>query len=494
MNLFIASLATETNTFSPMPTSLKSFHVARGGDYSTYPPFADSVLALWHKMGEARGWNVVESVCAAAEPAGKTLKTVYENFRDEIIRDLKAAGKVDAVLLDLHGAMVADGYDDCEGDLIAAVRAVVGPDVPVGVELDLHCHISDTMMTQATAIITYKEYPHTDFAARAVELFNLISDTVDGKVKPTMAAFDCRMVALYYPTQEPTRSFVDKLYALEGKDGVLSLSLGHGFPWGDVPELGTKMIAITDNDPAKAATLAESLGCEFYDMREQVLPRYFSIDEAIDHALSVEGGPVVLADVSDNAGGGAPSDSTYVLKRLLERGIQNVAIACFYDPGAVGMAMDAGEGARLDLRVGGKLGRTSGDPLDLMADILKIAPNAIQHFGPEDNVQSIPLGDSVGIHTNGIDLVLISERTQTFSPEVFTNVGIDPTQKKIVIVKSTQHFHARFAPIAVEVGYIGGPGAVAPDFKAIPFRHVDRDLWPLVDHPFGSRPSTDLNA
>jgi microcystin degradation protein MlrC len=484
MKLFIASLATETNTFSPMPTSLKSFHVTRGGDYSAYPPFKDSVLALWHKMGNARGWDVTESICALAEPAGKTLKAVYEFFRNEILHDLEVAGKVDAVLLDLHGAMVADGYDDCEGDLIAAVRRVVGPDVPIGVELDLHCHISDTMIAQATAIISYKEYPHTDFAARAIELFNLIADTVEGKVKPTMAAYDCRMVALYYPTQEPTRSFVDKLYALEGSDGILSLSLGHGFPWGDVPDLGTKMIAITDNDMTQAEELAQALGREFYAMREQVLPRYYSIDEAIDYALGVTGGPVVLADVSDNAGGGAPSDSTYVLKRLLERGITDVAIGCFYDPIAVGVAMDAGEGARLELRVGGKLGRMSGDPLDLTVDILGISPDAVQYFGPEDNRQTVPLGSSVGIRTNGIDIVLISERTQTFSPEVFTNVGIDPTQKKIVIVKSTQHFHARFAPIAVEVGYIGAPGAVAPNFKAIPFERVDRALWPVVDNPF----------
>ena len=485
MNLFIASLATETNTFSPMPTSLKSFNVARGGDYSSYPPFKDSVVALWRKLADERGWTAVESLIAAAEPAGKTLRSVYEGFRDEIIADLKAAEPVDAVLLDLHGAMVAEGYDDCEGDLIAAVRAVVGPNVPVGVELDLHCHISETMMTQATAIITYKEYPHTDFAARAVELFNLIADTVEGKVKPTMAAFDCRMIALYYPTQQPMRGFVDKLYGLEGKDGVLSVSLAHGFPWGDVADLGTKMIVITDNDAAQAEELAQALGREFYDLREQVLPRFFDIDGAIDYALAFEGGPLVLADVSDNAGGGAPSDSTYVLRRLIERGVKNVAIGCFYDPGAVALAMDAGEGARLELRVGGKLGRMSGDPVDLLATVLKVAPDAVQYFGPDDNRQDVPLGDSVGIHAGGIDVVLISTRTQTFSPEVFTNVGIDPTQRKIVIVKSTQHFHARFAPIAAEVRYIGGPGSVAPDFANIPFQNVDRALWPIVADPFG---------
>ncbi|MBZ0290367.1 MAG: M81 family metallopeptidase, partial [Anaerolineae bacterium] len=323
MKFFTACLATETNTFSPMPTSEKSFFVARHGDYSTYPPYKDSVVALFCKLATARGWEVAESLIANAEPAGKTLKKVYEKFRDEILAELRQAVPVDAVLLDLHGAMVADGYDDCEGDLIAAVRQIVGPDVPVGVELDLHCHITDKMVSNATAIITYKEYPHTDFADRAVELFNLIADTVEGKVKPTMGVFDCRMIGLFYPTQEPMKSYVAKMKALEGKDGVLSVSLAHCFPWGDVPDLGAKTLVVTDNNPGQAAQLAEQLGRELYAMRDTVYPRYLGIDAALDEALAVGKSPVVLADVSDNSGGGAPGDSTFVLKRLLERKIEN---------------------------------------------------------------------------------------------------------------------------------------------------------------------------
>lgn len=486
MKIFGASLATETNTFSPMPTGLKSFVVARKGDYSTYPPFKDSVVALWRRMTVERSDEFVESLIAAAEPAGKTLKKVYEDFRDEIVTDLKAALPVDAVLLDLHGAMVADGYDDCEGDLIAHVRAVVGADVPIGVELDLHCHLTDLMIQQATAIITYKEYPHTDFAERAVELFNVIMDTVEGKVKPTMALFDCGMISLYYPTQEPTKSFKEKMSALEGKDGVLSVSLGHGFPWGDVPGLGTKMLVVTNNDSAGAEELAESLGREFYAMRAEVTPRFYDIDGVLDHALAVSGAPVVIADVSDNSGGGAPNDSTFVLRRMLERGITNAAIGCIWDPIAASVAIEAGEGAQLDLRIGGKMGPMSGDPLDLHVTVGKIALEAVQYFGPEETKQESLLGNSVAVNANGIDIVLISTRTQTFSPHVFTNVGIDPATRKMLIVKSTQHFYARFAPIASEVTYVAAPGAVAPDFKAIPYVVASRHRYPMVDDPLGT--------
>ncbi|MEO8393015.1 MAG: M81 family metallopeptidase [Chloroflexota bacterium] len=481
MKLFGACLATETNTFSPMPTGLKSFNVARKGDYSTYPLYKDSVVALWGKMSRERGYEYVESLIAGAEPAGKTLKAVYENFRDEILADLKAALPVDAVLLDLHGAMVAVGYDDCEGDLIDHVRQIVGADVPIGVELDLHCHISELMVKQATIIITYKEYPHTDTADRAVELFNLIVQTVKGEIKPTMALFDTGMISLYYPTQEPMKSYVDQLKALEDKDDVLSASLGHGFPWGDVPALGTKTLVVTDNDQAGADELAQSLGRELYAMRERAVPYYYGVDAALDYALAAKGAPIVIADVSDNAGGGAASDSTFLLRRMLERGITNVAIGCIWDPIAASVAIEAGEGAQLDLRIGGKMGVMSGDPVDLHVTVGKIALKALQYFGPDD--AEVPIGDSVAVSANGIEIVLISTRTQTFGPHVFTNVGIDPAKKKILIVKSTQHFYARFAPIAAEVIYVAAPGAVAPTFKTIPYEVASHNRWPMTDDP-----------
>lgn len=485
MKLFTACLATETNTFSPIPTGLKSFVITRKGDYSTYPPFADSGVAFWRKMADKRGWETSESIIAAAEPAGKTLKAVYERYRDEILADLTAAMPVDLVLLDLHGAMVADGYDDCEGDLIAGVRRIVGANVPIGVELDLHCHITPLMIEQATIIITYKEYPHTDTLDRAVELFNITADAAEGKVKPTMALFDCKMIGLYYPTQEPMKSYVDRLKQLEQEPGVLSVSLGHGFPWGDVPGLGTKTLVVTDGDATKAAALAEQLGHDLYAMRDRAIPTFHSIDSGLDAALAIEESPVVIADVSDNPGGGAPGDSTYVLKRMLERGITNAAVGCIYDPIAVTLAFEAGIGATLDLRIGGKMGRMSGDALDLTVTVIGLQAQAVQHFGAEGAQMTMPMGDCAGVHVNGIDIVLYSLRGQTFSPEVFSNVGIDPLQRHILIAKSTQHFYAAFSRIAAQVIYVAAPGATAPDFKSIPYQIADTNRYPIVNDPMG---------
>ncbi len=480
MKLFTALLGTETNTFSPFLTGLQNFeqtYLIRNGNHGDAPASIAVPMVRWREMAQARGWEVVESLAAFAVPAGITLRPIYEALRDEILADLRAALPVDAVLLNMHGAMVAEGYDDCEADLTQRVRALVGTQTVIGVELDLHCHIIQELIDNADVVITYKEYPHTDPPERAEELFTIVADAVEGKTKPVSSLYDCGMIGVYHTTREPVKGFVAKMQALEGKDGVLSISLGHGFPWGDVPELGTRVVVVTDNQPDKGAALAKQLGDEFYALRDRVQPTYHSIDTALDMALAAEGQPIVLADVADNSGGGAPNDSTFILRRLLERGIGNAAIGCIWDPVLVAVAMELGEGVEADLRIGGKMGPMSGDPVDMRVRVGQIAPNAMQVFGGGTG----KLGDAVALHgPNGIDIVAITHRTQTFSPHVFTNVGIDPAQKKILVVKSMQHFHAGFAPIAAQILYVSAPGSLVPDIAQIPYRRARTSLWPIT--------------
>jgi microcystin degradation protein MlrC len=479
MRLFAAAFLTETNTFSPFLTGMQNFessYLKRGGDHGA-DPTSDALVPLrWKALSMERGWEFVESISAFAQPAGYTLRHVYEQLREEILTDLRAAMPVNMVLLNLHGAMAAHGYDDCEGDLTAHVREVVGPDVPIGVELDLHCHITDLLVKSANAVITYKEYPHTDMVERCEELFAIIADAAEGKTKPVNALADAGMIGVFHTSHAPVRAFVNRMIALEGKDGVLSVSLGHGFPGGDVPDLGTRVVVVTDGRPEEGQAVAEQLAAEFYAQRDTLQPTYLSIDDALDQALASSTRPVVLADVSDNAGGGAPNDSTFVLRRILERGISNAAIGCIWDPITVAVARENGEGVETTLRIGGKMGPMSGDPVDLQVRIGKIARNAMQRFGGG----SSPLGDSVALHgPNGVDIVVNSLRTQTFSPHVFSNVGIDPLQKQILVVKSMQHFYAGFAPIAAKVLYVAAPGALVPDFKLLDYRKARRDIWPM---------------
>ena len=335
----------------------------------------------------------------------------------------------------------------------------------------------------ATALVLFKEYPHVDVPERADDLFTVIEGAIEGRTKPVMAAFDCRMIGVFHTTREPMRGFVDKLQAMEGKDGVLSLSIGHGFPWADVKEMGTRLIAITDNDKAKAEKLARELGMEFFAMREQTQPPYVTLDAAMARVSSHNlPKPMVLADVSDNAGGGAASDSTFILKELLDRKVKDAALAMIWDPGAVKLAFEVGEGAELDIRLGGKLGPQSGLPVDARAKVLKVEKDVTIEFGGErKSVGSI--GDAAALEIEGVTVIVNSRRTQCLSRDCFTKLGVDPSTKKVVVVKSMQHFHAAYAPIASEVVYVAAPGALVPDWSLLPYKKADKAQWPFVAQP-----------
>ena len=487
MKVFFATLSTETNTFSPIPTGRAAFMGDRDWyrtEGSKHPAaMGNRALIEFRARAEADGYEIAESICASAQPAGTTLRNIYEELRDMILADVRAAMPVDVVLLNMHGAMVADGYEDAEGDTLARVREIVGPKATIGIELDLHCHLTELMRTSADVIITYKEYPHIDIAERAAELYTLCTAAQRGEIKPVMAYHDCRMISMWRTTVEPMKSFVARMAALEGKDGILSVSFGHGFPWGDVPEVGAKMVVIADGDAAKAAALAKTLGEEIWAIREECFPRHDTIDGGIDAALEPGQGPIVIADVADNAGGGAPSDNTAILRRLVDRDVQGVAIGCFWDPIAVKFCVEAGVGATFDLRIGGKCGVASGDPVDLKVTVMALK---------EDHSQGglsggrAPMGSSAWVRAGGIDIILNSTRTQVFQPDAFEGIGCTLTDKKIVVVKSTQHFHAGFAPIARSVRYVAAPGAIGPDFAAIPFTRRTTPYWPRVANPWAT--------
>lgn len=485
MKIFTASLATETNTFAAAPTGrggYEEFGLWRDNACVAAPEGEAMLPRHLLRLCQEGGHVMVESLYAFAQPSGPTLRSVHEEFRGQILEDLRAAMPVDVVQLFLHGAMVAEGCDDCEGDLLTRVRAIVGPDVAVGAELDLHCHFTERMRRAADALVAYKEYPHIDMAERATELFRLLVATAERRVRPTTAVFDCRMVGLWHTTAEPMAGFVRRMQSFEGRDGVLSVSLGHGFPWGDVAESGARLWVITDNDLPRAQVLAEQLGREFWALREQTASTTFGIDAALDEALRVEGGPVVLADVADNAGGGAPSDSTFILRRILERGIGNAVLGAFWDLGAVQICKEAGVGTTLALRIGGKCGPSSGDPVDLRMTVRAVREGHSQDvFGSRWT-----LGTSVWVESEGgVHLLLCSVRSQVYGCDAFTGLGIGLHDKKLIVVKSTQHFHAAFAPLAKAVLYVSAPGAITPDFANIPYRVRNLDYWPRIADPHG---------
>jgi len=481
--LFIACLGTETNTFSNMPTGMQTFAetMLYHGDASEKSEelFA-APLKVWRKRAEDLQADVVESLAAFAQPAGVTVRKVYEDFRDEILTDLKAASPVDAVMLSMHGAMVAEGYDDCEGDLILRCREIVGPDVIIGVELDLHCSITTTITENADVVVLFKEYPHIDAVERAEEVFELSLAALRGEITPVIAIHDLKMISMWRTPVGEAANIVSHMTELEGSDGVLSVSLAHGFPWGDVPDASAKVLVMADGNADLAQTTADQIGAKIWSLKDETHPTGLTIDEALDQGTEAANGPVVLADLGDNAGVGAPSDSTFILQRIVARGLENVLSGIFWDPVSVRFCMEAGEGAEFDLRVGGKVGVASGDPVDLRITVRKILTDARQPFAGS----FAPLGNAVWVSAaNDLDLLLCDNRCQTFHPEAFTQMGIDLSAKQIVVVKSTQHFYSGFAPVAAEILYVSAPGAIPMDFADIEFRKFKDPYWPRVQNP-----------
>lgn len=481
MRIFTATLATETNTFSPLPTSLASYKdgvFLRPGEHpDDAPRMCTAPLFVARRRAAKDGFTLIEGSCFAASPAGTTNRQDYETMREEILAQLRAALPVDAVVLGLHGAMVAFGYDDVEGDILARVREIVGPKCVIGVELDPHCHLTRQRLKFSDIIVLYKEFPHTDVVERAEDLLDLVLATLAGKIKPVMSVYDCRQIQSYPTTLPLMRGFVDKIKALEGKDGILSVSIAHCFPYADVPELSGRVLVIADGDKGKADALAGKLGEELLAMRGKTMPEYLQIEDAIAAALRLDAGPVVMAEPADNAGGGAPSDNTSILRALIALNVADAALAPIWDPVAVRLCFDAGVGASFALRIGGKIGPASGLPLDAEVTVVGLAKDAWQSFGPT----KVPLGDCAAVRLAGVVVVLISNRTQALGLELFGNLGIDPRQKRILVLKSTNHFMAAFGPIASSVFYVDSDAPLSRDYRRVPYRRVARPIWPLDD-------------
>lgn len=476
LRAFTAGLGVETNTFTGLKVDLEDFQRTFLFGPGEHPRALTEVSAPLHVLRHRRettGWDVVEGTYAFALPAGRTVRTVYEGLRDEILGQLAAAGPVDMVALSLHGAMCAVGYDDCEGDLLVRVRQVVGASVPIGVEFDPHAHLTDAMVDNADVLIAYKEYPHTDFLERGEELIALLERCARTGWRPAHAVFDCRMIGRFHTTREPMKGLVAEMLAAERRPEIASVSLVHGFPWGDVADMGARVLVLGD-DHGECAAQAEALGLKLRALRHRTFTPPLPLESALAHALAALRGPVVLADVSDNPGGGAPGDSTIVLEHLLAADI-SACLGPLWDPEAAAACHAAGLGARLRLNLGGKSGPASGHPLALDVEVVGLARDAVQSWAGT----RMSLGPSCAVRVGPVSVVISSVRDQAYSPDLFEILGVDPAAHRLVVVKSAQHFVAGFAPLAADIILASGGGPLETDFRKIDYRHVRRPIWPL---------------
>lgn len=484
MRVFVASLATETNTFAPLPvdrTAFESAFYAPPGQHPPTPTLCSAPVIAARARVASDGYVLIEGTSTWAEPAGLVSRQAFESLRDEILDQLREAMPVDIALFGLHGAMVADGYEDTEGDLLGRARAIVGSAAIIGAEYDMHCHLTEKRVAAANVSILFKEFPHTDFLARAEELVDLCLRAARGDIHPVSGLFDCRMMHGGFMTSHPKgRAFIDRLQAMEGNDGVLSISIAHGFGAADVPEVGNKVLVVTDGDAVRASALAEQIGRELIAFGRSGISRHVKPEEVITMAQETAGSPVVFADRWDNPGGGVPGDGTIMIAELLKHPEVPSAVGVLWDPGAVQLCRAAGVGAPLWLRIGGKATPISGSPVDAHVVVKALSKDLVIPF--EQSIVS--LGEAACVSIGDMDIVLATGRAQTFSPVAFSAMGIDLAAKKVVVVKSSNHFHAAFSKVAAAIHHLDCGGPFPHDPLAQTWARVRRPISPLDPNPW----------
>jgi microcystin degradation protein MlrC len=485
VRLFLAMMSHETNTFSNVPTNRAQFE-ARGLHYGgeIVEAFRGTGTCLGGMIDAAarHGATLIPSVAASASPAGRVTADIYGHVKDRMLADLKAAGKVDGVLLDLHGAMVPEGLDDGEGDLIRAVRAVVGRGVPIAVALDLHGNLSAGMVDGADLLHGYKTYPHVDMAERGVEATDRLVDAIRGRVHPTSAF---RKPPILPPlgnqgtARGPMRRLYDMADEMEKDPKVLSVSIFAGFSYADIPDAGLGVYVVTDNDRDLAEALAERLARTAWEHRQEFVHTALPVREAVAKALAAEGRPIVLADMADNTGGGAAGDGTEILRELLRVGARSAVVACLWDPGAVAECVRAGVGASVTMDVGGKVDDRHGKPVRVTGVVRTLSDGRFVHKGPMFRGVRGHLGTTAVLEVNEVKIILITYRWQTLDPEMIRFVGIDPLDEKILVVKSSIHYRAAFEPIAKEIIEVDAPGLSSSNLERFEYTRIRRPIFPL---------------
>ena len=487
MKFVIAQMKHETNTFSPVPTPLARF--ARGASLplegaAAYAAFkgTDSAIAAFFDLAEAAGAEMVIPVAAAAWPSGPVEDAAFETIAGKIC-DAVARG-CDAILLDLHGAMVTQSIDDGEGELLARIRRIA-PAIPIGVALDMHTNLSARMVEHATVIAGYHTYPHIDIHATGLCAGKALLDLLRGKVAPVTAWGQRPMlphVMRQASEDSPNRELQARCRAME-REGALAASVFVGFPHADIPDAGLSAVVVTDGDAALARRWCDELLDMAWRARHDFVYRVEPLERSLARAAEFGQGPVVLLDHYDNAASGGTMDSMAVLGGILDAGLENVAAFAIHDPQAVQEMIRAGVRSEVTLALGGKLdmpaiGRV-GEPRTVTGRVKLIFDGRFRNRGPMGRGVLYDMGPTAVLDTGRVEIVIVSNQQEPNDYACFTSLGIDPEAKRFLMLKSRVHWRAGFAPIARAVVECAGVGVCTSDYAMLDFRRVRRPIFPL---------------
>ena len=489
-----AVLKHETNTFSPIPADkarFEAFGLFHGDDAITAKRGTKMPLAAYIEAAEAIGAEIVCPIDAEAMPSGPVTDAFFKEAADAIVAAVEDG--CDAILLDLHGAMVTENHDDGEGELLERVRAAA-PDTPIAVTCDLHCNLTDKMGRNCTALIGYKTYPHVDMYDVAGQVAAIVLDGLSGKVDPVMRWGRIPLLSqtLRQGTDdEPMKSVIARCRKWEEHPKVLSATAFGGFQLADIHDAGNSAVVVTDGDPELADEAVEDINALAWSMKDAFIYTHHDRLEALAKARSLNDGPVILLDHCDNCGSGATQDVMDVVSSVITSGLDDVVVATVWDPGAVELMRHAGLGRTIEIDLGGKTDmpaiKEEGHPLRLTGTIDFLCDGKFTVEGPMYTGVVVDCGPTALFRVGGTDanggkgvrIIVTSHHHEPWDAGVVRMVGIDPERVKYLLLKSLIHYRAGFGTLARHTFTLDGTGVTVSDNNRLPYSHIRRPIFPL---------------
>lgn len=487
MRVVIAMMKHETNTFSPVPTPLARFAKGQAEPYlgqAAYDAFkgTNSAIAAYIDLAEEAGADIVTPVAANSPPSSAVEDAAYEWIAGHIC-DAVTKG-CDAILLDLHGAMVTESFEDGEGELLTRLRRIA-PDIPIGVALDMHTNMYPAIADHATTLAGYQTYPHIDNRETGMRAGRPIFATLAGHTRPVISWGNRPMlphVMRQSSLHSPNRELQARCKEMEA-NGALAATLFVGFPHADITNAGLSAVVVTDGDEALADRYRDELLDYAWDHRAEFVYELEPLAQSIARAKTVTGGPVVLLDHFDNSSSGGTMDTMTVLGAILDAGLEDVAVFAIHDPVAVQQMAEAGIGATVTLPLGGRIDMPSigqtGAPREVSGTVKTITDGRYRNDGPAQTGILMDMGPTAVLDTGKVEIVVISRHQEPNDQQCFKSLGIDPAAKRFLMLKSRVHWRAGFGELARDVIECAGDGVCTSDYGQLAFKKVRRPIYPL---------------
>ena len=487
----VGGISHETDTFNPRKTGLADFGWKEGGpddDFLQDHEMASTTISGYLEGAQRFGLQLYPTLLARATPQGTVTDKAFETMTAELVRRLKAAPKLDGVLLALHGAMVVESHPHGDAEIVRRVREALGEDMPIVVTHDFHANVSEEIIEYSDVLITYKECPHLDPKDRGLQAGEIMAGIVSGKVKPVQAISKPAMLLnlIHHDTfKQPLKPIVDESKRLEKDPRILAVSVPGGYQWADVPAMGPSVVVVTDNDPDLAKREARRLSDMLWALRDKLDFKLPNAATAVRLAMGNDTFPVALIDTGDNIGGGASGDSTFILNELLRQSAQGWVVV-IADGEAAETAFSAGVGGQFDQFVGGKTDRFHGEPVRIRGRVKSLHDGRyiepeVRHGGGRYN----DMGHTAVIEVEGSTrelsnlLLLTYRRTSPNSLHQLISNGVNPRRQKILVAKGCIAPRAAYEPIAARLIEVDTPGLTAVNPKRFTYKHVRRPLFGL---------------